>query len=121
MSKLTDYILTHSIQSDKGSDVVFFKVKATNDASADELIIAIKEHKGIHCELNPLDGNEHNYIDLGGWLDSQELALRIMGIGYELGLWDLLTPKKMLGEALPDDVEQKLAGSGLITIKATDK
>jgi len=119
MSKLIDYITTHTGFAEDGSDVIFFKVKATNDATATELTAAIASHQGEFVDCNPLDGNEHNYLELGGWVGDQGLALRLMGLGAQVGLWDLLTPRTMMPGLLPDDLVQKMAGMGMISIQTS--
>ena len=118
MNTLIDYITNHTGFAEDGADVIFFKVKATNDASTADLTDAIRAHKGAFCECDPLDGNEHNYIELGGWVGDQGLALRLIGLGAELGTWNLLTPRTMLGNDLDEDVVQQLAGIGMIALQA---
>ena len=98
------------------ADLVFFTVSATGDPSPDELRRLISESKhGAHCDVDPLDGAEHNYLELGGWLDDQGMALMLMGLGSILGLWKLFTPR-MLG--LPEDLVQRMAGGGMVSITA---
>lgn len=118
MRKLHDYITTHSGFSENGVDVIFFKVVATNDANKAELTSVINEHCGEFCECNLFDGKEHNYLELGSWVGDQGLALRLIGIGAELGMWDLLTPRTMLGEFLPEDLAMQMAGAGMVGMQA---
>lgn len=120
MSKLTQYILTHTGFAEDGADVIFFKVKATNDATPTEIIDAIKSHPGEFCECDPLDGKEHSYIELGGWIGDQGLALRLIGLGADLGMWHLLTPKTMMPGMLDDAVIQKMAGMGMIALQVSN-
>lgn len=136
MSKLAEYVMSHV---DRGAcqcgkcfdapanpeekqplghtaDLVFFKVSAVNEPKADELRALIAQHKGDYEPVNPLDGKEHNYLELGGYMGDQGLALMLMGLGSLLGLWRLLTPKSL---GLPDDLAMQMAGSGMISVQAT--
>jgi hypothetical protein len=96
-------------------DMIYFKVAMRNDPERDEFIKLIKIHKGIHYECNLLNGKEYNYIDLGGWLGSQGIALQFMALGTLLGVFDLITPYA-LGN-LPDNLIKQMAGNGFIIIK----
>lgn len=96
-------------------DMVFFEVSAKADPDAAELHRLIEDNtKGEFGDLNPFDGSEHSYIEVGGWIGDQGLALMLMGLGALLNLWPIMTPK-MLPD-LPDDLVQLMAGRGIITI-----
>lgn len=102
------------------ADMIFFKVAAKNNPTADEfkaLIDAAGQH-GTFCEMNPLDGNEHNYMEVGGWIGDQGLALTFIGLGAVLGAWKLLTPLTMLGADCPPDLVQQMAGMGMVAIQS---
>lgn len=77
-------------------DMQFFKVSLRNNPSKDDLLALIKSHKGEFNEVDLLDGNEHNYIEIGGWIGDQGLALTLMGMGELLGIWELLTPNSLM-------------------------
>jgi hypothetical protein len=96
------------------ADVHFFKVRAVNDPSADDLRRLATEHKGEFNEVNVFDGKEHGYMELGGWLGDQGLALMFMGLGSVLGLWKLHTPESVLH--VTGELADKMAGAGMITI-----
>ena len=74
--------------------------------------------KGAHCDVNIFDGEEHSYLELGGWIGDQGFALMLMGLGTLLGLWKLLTPRTMLPAGMPEDLIMEMAGSGMVAIKA---
>lgn len=96
-------------------DMVFFEVCAANDPSADEfrsLITASTE--GDFCRLDPWDGQEHSYMEVGGWIGDQGLAMQFMALGHLLGLWKVFTPRMLPG--IPDDLAMQMAGSGLLSI-----
>ena len=101
------------------ADVQFFKVALNGKPDKDTLIKLIEKNNGVFDnELNPLDGNEHSYIEIGGWIGDQGAALLLMGLGKLLGIWKLLTPSSMLGDLIPDDLKMQMAGSGMVSIKA---
>lgn len=136
MSKLAEYVMQHvergACQCGKcmdapadpvkhqptghTADLVFFKVRATNDPKADELRELIRAHKGDYGPVDPLDGKEHNFLELGGYMGDQGLALMLMGLGSLLGLWSLMTPKTMLG--MDGDRAMQLAGMGMVAVQA---
>lgn len=131
MGTLVDYVRTFAIRGactcgkccDSGpepekhqpnghtADVYFFQVAAAPGADADTLRRFIAEHKG---ECNPLDRCEHSYIELGGWIGDQGLALMLMGLGTVLGLWKMLTPKLLPG--LDKELMDMMAGQGMVSI-----
>ena len=78
----------------------------------------VNEHEGAFGESNLFDGEEHNYIELGGWIGDQGLALLTMALGDMLGVWTLMTPTSMLGEIVPKDLRMNMASSGMVSIKA---
>lgn len=101
-------------QESMTSDMVMFNVIAVGNPTPEklrQLIVANKQ--GVFCDLDPFDGKEHSYIEVGAWIGSQSLALSLMGLGEILGLWPILTPKRL---GLPDDLIQLMVGQGMITI-----
>lgn len=101
--------------------LTFFDVYARceNDKApvADELRALIESHKGEFCACNPLDGNEHGYMELGGWLGSQDLALRFIGLCDLLGLGKAMTPETMM-PFLDQDTKLRMAQGGMVTLKS---
>jgi len=97
------------------ADLCFFKVSAKNNPDADMLKTLIKSYT-TDPVVDLFDKQEHSFIELGGWIGSQQLALMLMGLGTILGLWRLMTPRMLPG--LPTDMVMQLAGSGLVTIQA---
>lgn len=97
------------------ADLVFFKVAATNSPTAEEFTRLAKEHAGDFCECDPFDGNEHGYMELGGWIGDQGLAMQFMGLGSLLGVFTLVSPK-MFG--MPDELALQMAGGGFLAIQA---
>jgi hypothetical protein len=95
------------------SDVEFFQVKLEDSPDPKTLRDLIKSHKGVFCEADLFDGNEHGYIEIGGWIGDQTLALMLMGAGELLELWQLHTPTSM---GMPEDVRMMLAQNGMVSI-----
>lgn len=125
MTALTDYIQRHTTtvagdtapQGQKAVQLIFMDVIPSENADAGTLRELMDEHKGAFNDVNPFDGREHSYIELGGWLGSQAHALALIGLGTHLGLWNLLSPRTMLPGMLTPEQEQEMAGHGMIAIK----
>lgn len=125
MPALNSYISTHTatMPADSVPDgknavhLILMDVVPSQNADADTLRELISEHKGEFCDANPLDGAEHSYIELGGWLGNQHDALALIGLGTHLGLWKLLSPRTMLPGMLTPEQEQEMAGQGLIAVQ----
>lgn len=121
MSALSNFVREHAraTTAEEGSaDLVFFKVAMIGNPDPTELRSLIRSHPGEYGDVDLFDGNEHSYLELGGWIGSQELALTLMGLGSLMKLWQLLTPKNMLGTHATPEVARTLAEKGLITISA---
>lgn len=100
-------------------DLVFFKVAndPNNPADAETLRTLIKEHRGEFNDVDLFDGNKHNYMEVGGWIGDQGLALQLMGLGAILGLWKLITPMSL---GITGDNAMQMAGMGMLSILACD-
>ncbi|MEO8299948.1 MAG: hypothetical protein ABI574_19320 [Burkholderiales bacterium] len=119
--KLIDYLRSNAIRcaaADADADVIFFGVRKGPEANADALKAAMKGHKGEFCDVDPLDGREHSYLELGGWVGDQGAALELIGLGAALGAWKLRTPKTMLGDLCPPEMVQQMAGMGMVSMQA---
>lgn len=100
-------------------DMFFFDVCAKNKPDAETLKKLITEHQGDGCCGGPIDlfdGQEHSYMEVGGWIDDQGLAMQLMGLGVILGLWNVGHPTNMLGMDREHPLAQQLAGMGMVTI-----
>lgn len=136
MSELAEYIMAHTSRGecqcgrcvDQGAqpdpdghtaDLVFFAVSATNEPDPGMLRQLIERHVGEFGDVDVLDGEEHGYIELGGWLGDQGLAMMFMGLASLLGLCELRTPKNMLPPETPQAIVMQMAQAGMVAIKAT--
>jgi hypothetical protein len=120
---LFDYVQNHTSADSKEIDVaepyadlVFFRVRTKNSPDVDMLKMLIAEQKGDQVDLNIFDGKEHSYIEIGGWIGDQGVAMRFMGMLSLMEMATLMTPLNML-PGLPDDLAVKMAQQGFITIK----
>lgn len=100
------------------ADLIFFRValNVENPPTAEEFSRLAHEHQGDWNRVDVFDGNEHNYIELGGWLGDQGIALQFMGLAQLLGSFELLTPVSVLG--CTREEAMSLAGMGMVTIRA---
>lgn len=92
------------------ADLVFFKVAKTNGATKEAFEKFVKD-EFPHW----LNGEEHNYLEMGADIGDQGLALMAMGLGKLLDVWQLLTPKML---PIPEDLQMQMAGMGMISVKA---
>ena len=97
-------------------DMVFFKVAAKDEPNLDEFKRLTAEAKhGDFADVDPFDGGEHNYMELGAWIGDQGLAMLYMALGVSLGAFKLLSPA-MLGLSGPEAIQ--FAGMGMLSIQA---
>jgi hypothetical protein len=102
------------------ADMIFFKVALQDAPDKEEFVKLTEEHIGVFCKVDPFDGNEHNYIELGGWIGDQGLAIQYMGLGTLLGVFELRTPT-ILGLKSDDPIAMQMVGVGYLTIEAKGK
>ncbi len=124
MRELIEYIQAHSLRGecqcgkcfDRGpdrespphsADVCFFWVSAANDPTAAELDRLLRAHYPDFKRLR--DGP--SYIEMGGELGDQGIALQLIGLGAVLGLWSVASPKAL--GFLPEE-SMELAGRGFV-------
>lgn len=120
--KLHEYVMNNAIRcapdGPGATDVIFFGVRKAPGATAEALKAAMASHTGEFCVVDPLDGKEHNFLELGAWIGDQGAALDLIGLGAALGMWELLTPKTVMGDMFPHDLAMKLAGLGMVAMRA---
>lgn len=133
MSPLAEYVVRHAQRGECGCgkcidrgdapepeghvvDMVFFKVGLSGEPSAEEFRSLTAGHRGDYGDVDPFDGSEHSFLDLGGWIGDQGLAMQYMALGALLGVFELLTPAR-LGIEDPD-LAMKMAEHGFVTVLA---
>lgn len=57
-----------------------------------------------------------SYIDVGAVLDSQQAAFSLFALGEALGFWTIITPKRLLGDAISSEESGHMMGMGMIMI-----
>lgn len=100
-------------------DVHFFRVGFTDEAADKDrfltLLAAALNGPGEFVEVDAKRlAQGPSYIELGAWIGSQDLALRLMALGERHELWTVVTPEK-LGITDPK-VAAERAGLGLVMI-----
>jgi hypothetical protein len=135
MKELIDYILAHTVRgeckcgqcADVGNkpdpnghtaNLVFFKVATRDNPERQRFEELTRAHEnGEFSNVNPFDGKEHNYIELGAWIGDQGLAMQYMGLGVLLGSFNLLSPQTVLHIPDDDPVVMQMAGMGLLAVQ----
>lgn len=137
MTLLADYVINHIERgecncgqcADRGDkpdpeghtvDLGFFKVAVKNNPNKETFLRLTKEHRGVFCDCNPPDGGEHSYLELGGWIGDQGLAMQYMGLGVLLGVFTLLSPA-ILGLQSGDPMFMQMLSAGFLSIQAEPK
>jgi hypothetical protein len=128
MTKLVDYILSHSergscqcgkcfdapaeaiVPEGHTADVIFFQVSAKNNPDPEKLR-ELLDNDGAFL----LSGG-HSYLEIGAWIGDQGAALQLMALGSLLGLWALNTPRSVFGTLIPEEKVMELAGMGMVEI-----
>jgi len=102
------------------ADLVFFKVGLSRTPMKRERFdqISREAKAGAFATVDVFDGAEHGYIELGGWIGDQGLALRYMGLGVLLGAFELLTPLTVMGLTADHPLTMQMAGAGMVTVRA---
>lgn len=132
---LVDYVLDHTLRGecrcgkcvDRGTspdpsghtaDLIFFPVALKGNPTAKQFRDLTLNAR--YADVKVFDGTDHSFIQLGGWLGDQGLALRYMGLGTLLGVFELLTPLTVLpGEPkLDHGLVLKMAGQGYVSVIA---
>ena len=130
MDELIDYVLSHTYRGEckcgKCADVgnkpdpehgvnkTFFIASAVNEPDKEtfkklaEPIFEVFKTKKEHGEIS--------YIELGGLMEDQGIALQTMALGHLLGVWKVLSPDTMLPD-MPQGLKMEMAGSGYVTIQ----
>lgn len=99
-------------------NMYFFDVSSRNNPTPEEFVALTQSHQGEFADVNPLDGKEHSYIELGGWIGDQGLAIQYMALGQLLGLWQTMTPAAILDVNDPEQksLADQMAGMGMVSI-----
>ena len=91
-------------------NLTFFKVAAMGADSKKFLSLVQQEYPDW------LDGKEHSYLEVGGDMGDQGIALMTIGLGHLLGVWKALTPDTIM-PFMPEDLKKKMAGQGFVSLQ----
>ena len=92
-------------------NLTFFKMSAKGGNKEEFLSIVREEYPEW------LDGKEHSYINVGGEMGDQGLALMTIGLGHLLGAWKALSPDTLI-PSLPLDLKKQMAGAGVVNLQS---
>lgn len=104
--------------SDEAVDVFFIRVQVVQLASDRDRFLqllraALADH-GEFCDLTPERLSQGpSYIELGGWLGDQTVALMFIALGARLDLWDVITPATF---GVQGEAAKELAGNGMVLV-----
>lgn len=96
--------------------MIFFRVSKVGEPTAEEFERLTKEKKGAFVELDPLDGKEYGYMELGAWIGDQGLAMQYMALGAMLNLFNLISPVTVFQLDSNDPKAMKLVGAGFLAV-----
>ena len=121
MSVLSNYIVEHTVCVRAGTtvdneiiDVHYFGVVVLNSPNVQDFVSLTKEHPSEVVKIDFSDERSYTYIEIGGWLDDQGMALRFMALGQALGVFDLTTPTTM---GCPEPMRDEMAGIGYVMVE----
>jgi hypothetical protein len=101
-------------------DIGMTKV-AVDQKQAESIADELKNMLGGFPRLNPRQmpafGEGPSYIEAGAILGSQRTALVLFAVGEALDFWQVVTPKKMFGDAIDENLAREMMGMGYITIE----
>lgn len=116
--KKSNWSVVELVERPHTVNMYFFDVSVKNNPDANEFTRLIKEHHGAFNEVDVFDGNEHTYMELGGWFGDQGFAMQFMALGKILGLWEIMHPGMILDVNNPEEklLADKMAGLGMVSL-----
>jgi hypothetical protein len=97
--------------------MIFFEVSPTEPADVDAFRRLTSEALfGAYATVDPFDGKEHSYLELGTWIGDQGLAMQYMALGVMLGVFTLLTPVTVFRLPTDHPVVMEMAHGGFIAV-----
>lgn len=118
MGELRDFVLKNSVRikpenvQEDAVNLTFFAVKKIGEPVLEEFQRLTKPVKKLIEQAN---NNELSYLQLGGEMGDQGIALQTMGLGHLLGEWKVLSPETLVPD-LPKELKQQMAGMGMVSI-----
>lgn len=109
--------ICYPADSEQGISVHFFRVDQTEASTltGEELADLIRAAEKGEFMDEPVDrlAQGPSYIELGGWIGSQQIALQLLGLGTILKIWQVITPKTLSIEGKQAD---DMAGNGFVML-----
>lgn len=121
--KLGEMIAANAVRVERGvvdsQDVGFFGILRHPDSDLTALRLKnaiVRAEKGMHQDmpLSDMLEQEVSYPALGAWLGDQGLALALIGLGADLGLWDILLPSSV--GVTDEALFQQMIGMGYVAL-----
>jgi hypothetical protein len=96
-------------------DMVFFEVCLVGEPDPNVFRKLVADNiQGEFCRVDVLDGDEHGYIELGGWIGDQGVAMQFMALGCLLGLFTLFEPKAL---GITGNARMTMAQNGFMSVR----
>jgi hypothetical protein len=98
MQTIAGYVLDHTIRdkarwhSLPADERGPYLVSALHDPRKTEFLRLIRLHGEKSPGCNPLDGREHSLSEIARWIGITALAVRFVGLGVILGVFELTSP-----------------------------
>ncbi|WNN95189.1 hypothetical protein SEA_MAGRITTE_238 [Microbacterium phage Magritte] len=122
--KLGEMIAKHAERVERGTndsrDVGFFAIKLAADSDLTALRLKnaiVRAEEGMYQSMpveDLLNDQGVSYTALGAWLGDQGLGLALIGLGAELGLWDVVLPSDV--GVLDGPLFQQMIGMGFVNL-----
>lgn len=91
-------------------------VKVTGNVDAENFRSLLSQNvAGCFGDIDFSEPNERGFIEIGGWIGDQGLALRFMALGSSLGVFKLLTPSIMI-PGIDAETANGIARNGMVTV-----
>lgn len=118
MDKLYGILAATTAQIRKGANIDARKLERV-DCHFIDIAVDHAKAKSARADLINILNNWPNdqlaggpsYIDVGATIGDQGAAFQLFALGEVLGLWSIITPKKL---GLDDETAESFAGAGLI-------
>lgn len=87
------------------------------EAIQEELRTIVEQFPRLDPDRLSTFGEGPSYLEVGTIVGDQRTALTLFGIGEALGWWQVMTPKKILGKLIDDQLAGEMMNMGYITIE----
>ena len=95
----------HQLEADQQGP---YFVSMVHSPSRSEFLRFVRLHAENHACCDPLDGRVHSLKNVTRWIGIRELAVRFIGLGVILGVFELVRPRMRREEKNHEDVVNRL-------------